>query len=301
VNGILLIDKPAGITSAEVVRRVKRRVDVKVGHLGTLDPFATGLLPLCLGEATKIAQFLNTADKGYEGVIQLGWATDTGDRTGQSTRTASVPDLSAVDLAELAHRFTGEQLQTPPMYSALKRDGVPLYRLARQGVEVERRPRPVRIERLRLEPGGPGRLHFSLACSKGTYVRVLAEDIGTALGSAAHLEALRRTAFGSFTLDAAVPLEAWNPDEPAGFITLPQALAHLPAVPIDRKASEAVRQGKSWPLTTLPADLGDAATLLDPAGHLVAVVVSKGRAWFYGRVIARGEDPAPNAVRARRL
>jgi tRNA pseudouridine55 synthase len=286
VNRILLIDKPEGITSAEAVRRVKRRVAVKVGHLGTLDPFATGLLPLCLGEATKIAQFLNTADKRYEGVIQLGCATDTGDRTGQPTRTTAVPDLTGADLADLARRFTGEQQQVPPMYSALKRDGVPLYRLARRGVEVDRPPRTVRIDDLRLEPSGAGRLRFRLACSKGTYVRVLAEDIGTALGSAAHLDALRRTAFGSFTIDAAVPLDAWDPEQPSGLVTLPQALAHLPAVPIDRQATEAVRQGKSWPLTALPTDLGSTATLLDPAGHLVAVVVCKGRAWAYGRVIA---------------
>src|SRR5262245_1641694 len=121
MHGIVLIDKPDGITSAEVVRRVKRRVKVKVGHPGTPDPFATGLLPLCLGEATKIAQFLNTADKRYEGIIELGAATDTGDRTGRSVRTAAVPDLAAVDLAGLARRFSGQLLQTPPMYSAVKR------------------------------------------------------------------------------------------------------------------------------------------------------------------------------------
>ena len=200
MNGLLLIDKPAGLTSAEVVRRVKRRVRVKVGHLGTLDPFATGLLPLCLGEATKIAQFLNTADKRYEGVIQLGWATDTGDCTGRQTASAAVSDRAAADLDAVARRFTGEILQKPPMYSAIKRDGVPLYRFARQGLEVERTPRPVRIAHLGLESVGSGRLRFVLACSKGTYVRVLAEEIGAALGTAAHLDALRRTSFGSFDI-----------------------------------------------------------------------------------------------------
>lgn len=286
MNGILLIDKPEGITSAEVVRRAKRRVAVKVGHLGTLDPFATGLLPLCLGEATKIAQFLNTADKRYEGVIQLGCATDTGDRTGQPTRSAALPDLTAVDLLAVARRFTGDILQTPPMYSALKRDGVPLYRLARQGMEVEREARPVRIDRLVLEPSGPGRLRFDLACSKGTYVRVLAEEIGAALESAAHLDTLRRTAFGSFVIESAVTIDAWDPTRPAGQMTLTQALAHLPAVSIDEGAATAVRQGKAWPLGALPANLGGQAMLLDPAGDVVAVVVSKGRAWSYGRVLA---------------
>lgn len=285
MNGILLIDKPAGLTSAEVVRRVKRRLPVKVGHLGTLDPFATGLLPLCLGEATKIAQFLNTADKRYEGIIQLGWATDTGDCTGRPRQSASVPEHNAADLDAVARRFTGEVLQKPPMYSALKRDGVPLYRFARQGVEVERTPRPVRIDRFVLEPAGPGRLRFTLACSKGTYVRVLAEDIGAALGTAAHLQALRRSGFGRFDIEEAVALDAWDPDQPTGVVTLRQALAHLPAVAIDGDGAAAARQGKAWPLVSLTADLGTHALLLDPAGDVVAVVVRKGPAWAYGRVL----------------
>jgi tRNA pseudouridine55 synthase len=285
MNGILLIDKPTGLTSAEVVRRVKRGSRVKVGHLGTLDPFATGLLPLCLGEATKIAQFLNTADKRYEGVIRLGSATDTGDRTGRPIRTAAVPDLAAADLDGLARRFSGELLQTPPMYSALKRDGVPLYRLARQGVEVERTARPVRIDRLELRLEGRGQLRFTVACSKGTYVRVLAEDIGAALGSAAHLEALRRTAFGSFAIGDALALDAWDAEPARGLVTLRQALAHLPAVPIDRAAAAAVRQGQAWPLAHLPAALDRDAMLLDPAGEVVAVAVRRGRAWAYGRVL----------------
>jgi len=285
MNGILLIDKPEGITSADVVRRVKRRAGAKVGHLGTLDPFATGLLPLCLGEATKIAQFLNTADKRYEGIIALGRSTDTGDRTGAALHTADVPDLARVDLAALAHRFEGDRMQTPPMYSALKRDGVPLYRLARQGVEVERSARPVRIERLALERSGTTGLRFQLDCSKGTYVRVLAEEIGAALGSAAHLDALRRTAFGPFTIEAAVTLDAWDPELPAGFVALHRALVHLPAVSIDRQGADAVRQGKSWPLRGLAADLGREAVLLGPAGDVVAVVVRNGPLWEYGRVL----------------
>jgi tRNA pseudouridine55 synthase len=288
MNGILLIDKPDGITSAEVVRRVKRRVGGKVGHLGTLDPFATGLLPLCLGEATKIAQFLNAADKRYEGIIELGAATDTGDRTGTPVRTAAVPDLAAVDLEALARRFAGEQLQTPPMYSALKRDGVPLYRLARRGVEVERTARPVRIDHLALEPAGPARLRFAIACSKGTYIRVVAEDIGAALGSAAHLHTLRRTAFGSFEVADAAVLEGWDPASGAGLVGLRQALGHLPVVALDDRTAEAARQGKTWVLNSLAPDLGDAATLLDRQGDVVAIVVAKERQWSYGRVFAKG-------------
>jgi tRNA pseudouridine55 synthase len=285
MNGILLIDKPDGITSAEAVRRVKRRVGVKVGHLGTLDPFATGLLPLCLGEATKIAQFLNTADKRYTGVIQLGSATDTGDRTGAPVRGAPVPDLTAVDLDALARRFVGEHLQTPPMYSALKRDGVPLYRLARKGVEVDRPARPVRIDALSFEVAEPAQLSFALACSKGTYIRVLAEEIGAALGTAAHLEALRRTGFGSFDIAQAAALDEWDPGKKPGFVSLRQALQHLPEVRLDDRAADAARQGKASVLSGLAADLGDAAVLLNRDGDVVAVVVNKAGQWAWGRVL----------------
>jgi tRNA pseudouridine55 synthase len=288
VNGILLIDKPVELTSAEVVRRVKRRLprSVKVGHLGTLDPFATGLLPLCLGEATKIAQFLNTADKRYSGVIQLGRATDTGDRTGTEQATAPLPDLATADLATLAARFTGALQQRPPMYSALKRDGVPLYRLARRGIEVERELRPVRIDALALEPEGADRLRFAVACSKGTYVRVLAEDLGQALGTVAHLTELRRTQFGAFSLDAAVGLDAWDPAQGRGLVGLCAALAHLPAVPIDQRTAAAARQGKAAVLAGLPDRQASAAMLVDPAGELAAVVVREQGGWRYGRVMA---------------
>ena len=287
MNGLVLIDKPEGLTSADVVRRVKRRVHVKVGHLGTLDPFATGLLPLCLGEATKIAQFLNTADKQYTGEIRLGWSTTTGDRTGERLDTAPVPELSQADLGAVAERFTGDLLQTPPMYSALKRDGVPLYRLARRGVEVERSPRPVRIDRLRVEQAGSDALRFSVACSKGTYIRVLAEDIGIALGSRGHLAALRRTAFGGFQIDAAAPLASLETSDalpPPGFVSLRAALAHLPTVPIDDDVAIAVRQGKAWVLRAIPASLGDTAALIGRDGEVAAVLVRSGSGWAYGRV-----------------
>jgi tRNA pseudouridine55 synthase len=288
VNGILLIDKPVDLTSAEVVRRVKRQLprNAKVGHLGTLDPFATGLLPLCLGEGTKIAQFLNTADKGYTGLIRLGAATGTGDRTGTVVGEAPVPSLDAASLADVVTRFTGEILQRPPMYSALKRDGVPLYRLARQGIEVERAERPVTIANLVLTREDPTHLRIDVACSKGTYVRVLAEEIGLALGTVAHLAELRRTQFGDFRIDQAVALDVWDPARPAGLMPLRQALAHLPAVPLDAAAVSAVRQGKSGVLTRL-ADLRvPAAALVDPHGQLAAVAVREHDRWRYGRVLA---------------
>lgn len=289
MNGVLLIDKPAGLTSAEVVRRIKRRLPTgtKVGHLGTLDPFATGILPLCLGEATKIAPFLNDSDKGYTGLIQLGTSTDTGDRTGQPTRHATVLPCAATVLEEVARRFTGALLQRPPMYSALKRAGVPLYRLARQGVEVERQARPVRVDALTLTAEAPGRLRFDVICSKGTYVRVLAEEIGAALGTAAHVWELRRTRFGAFTVaDAATLDDAWQPSSRKGALSVRDALQHLPALPLDATAVQAVRHGKEWVLARLPASDATAAVLLDPAGEVAALIVRHGGNWRYARVLA---------------
>lgn len=297
MNGILLIDKPEGLTSAAVVRRVKCQLPrgTKVGHLGTLDPFATGLLPLCLGEGTKIAQFLNTADKRYAGLVALGAATDTGDRTGTVRAEAPVPALDAATLAAVTSRFTGEIRQRPPMYSALKKDGVPLYRLARQGIEIEREERSVRIDRLLLESAGPSQLRLTVDCSKGTYVRVLAEEIGIALGTVAHLRELRRTGFGDFDLAQAVALEAFDPARPAGLIPLRAAVAHLPAVTLDAQGVRAVRQGKSGVLSRLAGLAASAAALVDPQGELAAVAVQERGHWRYGRVLA----PAFTASDAR--
>jgi tRNA pseudouridine55 synthase len=290
VNGILLIDKPAGITSAEVVRRIKHRLPrgTKVGHLGTLDPFATGLLPLCLGEGAKIAQFLNTADKRYEGVIQLGTATDTGDCTGTVVREAPAGRYDAAQLAEVCRRFRGAIRQRPPMYSAIKRDGVPLYRLAREGIEVERDARPVRIDHLALAAVGPDQLRLEVACSKGTYVRVLAEDIGAALGTVAHLRELRRTGFGDFAIEQAVPLAAFDPARPRGLVSVRDALAHLPTVVLDAQGALAARQGKIGALARLARFTAPAAALVDPEGQLAAVAVRDRDRWRYGRVFAPG-------------
>lgn len=290
MNGILLIDKPEGLTSADVVRRVKRQLPrgAKVGHLGTLDPFATGLLPLCLGEGTKIAQFLNTADKRYSGIVALGTATDTGDRTGTVVRQAAVPRIDAALLADVGRRFTGEIQQRPPMYSALKKDGVPLYRLARQGIEVERAERTVRIDRLGLELVSPSALRVEVACSKGTYIRVLAEDIGAALGTAAHLSELRRIGFGDFDVAQAVALAAFDATRPTGLVALRAAVGHLPAVTLDAQGVRAVRQGKSGVLSRLAGVRAPAAALVDPQGELAAVAVQEQGHWRYGRVLAPG-------------
>lgn len=289
VHGILLVDKPEGITSAEVVRRVKRRIGTKVGHLGTLDPFATGLLPLCLGDATKVAQFLNTSGKVYEGTVRLGVATDTGDRTGSVRDEKPVPAVTAAELDRVVEQFTGPVTQTPPMYSAIKRAGVPLYKLAREGVEVEREPRTVVIDELRLEPRGDERLAFRVACSKGTYVRVLAEDIGRALGTVAHLEELRRIGFGAFRLDhGAVDPDTWQPGSSAGLVSIRDALGHLPAVCLPERAVVATRRGQGWVLGEFAPAGGDErqALFLAADGAPLAVIERANTSWRFARVLA---------------
>jgi tRNA pseudouridine55 synthase len=284
MNGILIVDKPAGVTSAEVVRSVKRSARVKVGHLGTLDPFASGLLPLCLGEATKIAQFLNAVGKTYEGTIQLGQATDTGDCTGTITSTAVIPTFDPTTLAAVAQQFLGTSEQVPPMYSALKRDGVPLYKLARQGIEVERASRTIHIEDLHLEPAEDGQLRFAVSVSKGTYVRVLAEDIARAMGTVAHVKSLRRTRFGSFTLSHAVG-PGWEPGAP-GLLSIREALGHLPCIAVDADGATAARRGQGWWLAKAMANReGPEVVLIDPEGDVVAVVEKQGNHWQFARVL----------------
>jgi tRNA pseudouridine55 synthase len=293
MDGLLIVDKPEGITSAEVVRRVKARLRCKTGHLGTLDPFASGVLPLCLGEGTKIAQFLNTADKEYTGRIRLGVATETGDPTGSVASEALVPPLSATTLAEVQARFLGEQLQTPPMYSALKRDGSPLYKLARQGIEVDREPRRIIVEALVLGVVDAAHIEFRVVCSKGTYVRVLAEDLAAALGTVGHLASLRRTRFGAFPIDQAAALSALA-DGDVRVIALRPALAHLREIPLDPAAARRARQGYEPLLATLaPGGSNEAAKLVGADGSLAAVIgMNHEHGWRFLRVFAAKDTAA---------
>jgi len=286
MDGVLIVDKPEGLTSADVVRIAKRSLRVKVGHLGTLDPFATGVLPLCLGEGTKIAQFLNVADKIYTGRIRLGTDTDSGDRTGQAIRQAPVPELDATRLGAVAQRFVGDQLQTPPMYSAVKQGGVPLYKFARVGKEVERAPRSITVYRLELQSTGRDTLDFEVHCSKGTYVRVLAQEIAAALDSAGHLESLRRTAFGGFTLREALAIDDLKAGRCRGLLDLRLALGHLREIAIDAGCARRACQGQEAALRDLPpATPEETAKLIGPTGNLVAVVSAGGqRRWRFERV-----------------
>ncbi len=207
VHGVLLLDKPAGMSSTQALAKAKWLLNAeKAGHTGTLDPFATGLLPLCFGEATKFAQDLLEADKTYEATVQLGQATTTGDTEGEVIESRPV-DFGREQVEAVLATFRGPILQVPPMYSALKRDGKPLYEYARAGVTLERDARAVTIHALELIEFSPPQLKLRVHCSKGTYIRVLGEDIGRALGCGAHLSALHRTGIAALSVGAACSLE----------------------------------------------------------------------------------------------
>ena len=292
MTGVLLLDKPEGVTSAGVIRALKPRLaGTKVGHLGTLDPFASGLLPLCLGEATKVARYLLAEHKAYDGTIRLGTATDTLDREGATVETQAVPALDPSALAAVAARFLGPQKQVPPMFSALKRGGVPLYKLARKGIEVEREPRDVEVTRFTLALAAADRIDFSVACSKGTYVRVLAADVGRALGTVAHLERLRRTRVGRFELHEATSLpaiEAMAPGAALPLLDVRRALAEYRGFEASTDVLARLRQGRQDVLAALPGPAADeTALVLDPLGGVAAVIEARGTGpWRLVRLLA---------------
>ncbi|MFA6815022.1 MAG: tRNA pseudouridine(55) synthase TruB [Lentisphaeria bacterium] len=208
IDGLLLVDKPVDWTSHDVVNCVRRRFDLyKTGHCGTLDPFATGLLILLLGKATKLQDLLMSETKIYSGVMRLGEATDSQDRMGNVTAVKEVPKLVRGDLEALAGHFLGDQFQIPPMASAIKVDGKPLYKLAHQGKTIERKPRPISIKSFDITDVDLPDVGFRLCCSKGTYVRTIADDFGEKLGCGAHLEELRREQSGDFRVENAVSMD----------------------------------------------------------------------------------------------
>ena len=254
VSGVLLIDKPQGMTSQQVVSKVKYllKSDVhdskKAGHTGTLDPMATGLLPICLGEATKFSHYQLDAVKSYQAIIKLGEQTDTGDAEGEIIATIPVPNVTQAMLQSVTEQFLGEIMQVPPMYSALKKDGKKLYELAREGIEVERAARPLIIYELSLTPLSDQQLQLTVTCSKGTYVRVLAEDIAEALGTVGHLTALRRIRTGDFDIANAIPLADFTAlDIAARFdklLAVDACVHSLPSLVLDDSQSKRVQQGQ---------------------------------------------------------
>ncbi len=211
MEGILLIDKPGDHTSHDVVARLRGKLKMRrIGHAGTLDPMATGLLIILVGKATRVSQYLISLDKEYEGTIELGKVTDTQDAEGEVMETRPVPPLTEAQVKAAMDGFLGDQYQTPPMYSAVKIDGVPLYKSARKGVEVEREPRFIRVMSWELTGFALPRFDFRLRCTKGTYVRTLGHDLGQRLACGAHLAALRRTATDKFHVSQAVTLDELN-------------------------------------------------------------------------------------------
>lgn len=254
VSGVLLIDKPQGMTSQQVVSKVKYllKSDVhdskKAGHTGTLDPMATGLLPICLGEATKFSHYQLDAVKSYQAIIKLGEQTDTGDAEGEIIATSPVPHVTQTMLQSTTEQFLGEIMQVPPMYSALKKDGKKLYELAREGIEVERAARPLTIYQLSLTPLSDQQLQLTVTCSKGTYVRVLAEDIAKALGTVGHLTALRRIQTGDFEIANAITLADFAAlDVAARFdklLAVDACVHSLPSLVLDDNQSKRIRQGQ---------------------------------------------------------
>ena len=264
VDGVLLLNKPVGITSNAALQKAKWLLNAKkAGHTGTLDPFADGLLPLCFGEATKFSAYLLDADKHYRAVQQLGVTTTTGDPEGEVLSRAEV-HASCADIAAVLPRFVGEIEQIPPMHSALKHQGRPLYEYARAGIEIDRPPRKVTIRSLGMIECAPPRVVLEVQCSAGTYIRTLAQDIGAALGCGAHLTALTRLGSGGFTLEQAhtlAELEAIEPAQRHALLLPPDCLvAHLPAVQLDDAEAEALRQGRSIAYATTEPGLMRAYT-----------------------------------------
>jgi tRNA pseudouridine55 synthase len=217
-DGAILVDKPAGPTSHDVVGAIRHQFQIKkVGHCGTLDPGATGLLIILLGRATKLSEKLMGSDKVYEGTIKLGETTDSYDADGELVTSLPVPPLTLEELNETAATFIGDQMQMPPMVSAIKKNGVPLYKLARKGIEVERTPRFIHIYNYRFTSYSEPIARFRVACTKGTYVRSLAHDLGEKIGCGAHLQTLRRVTAGKFEVAEALPFEPLLKLTPAEF------------------------------------------------------------------------------------
>ncbi len=254
VDGVVLLDKPAGLSSNQALQRVRRLYNArKGGHTGTLDPFATGLLPLCFGEASKTTAFLLDARKTYRAVARFGAATSTGDPEGEVVAEGPVPDADTAAMQGLLTRFTGEIEQVPPMYSAIKIDGKPLYELARQGITVPRKPRNVTIHRLEVQDWSPPDLAFEVECSKGTYIRTLAEDLASSLGTVAHLVSLRRLAVGPFSGEGMVTLETLEAAAEQGtlqdhLLPVDAGLPDWPVATLDEAGASAFQNGNPAPL-----------------------------------------------------
>lgn len=267
MNGFLVIDKPQGITSFDVVRTIRRTLKVRrVGHCGTLDPMATGVLPVAIGEATRLVEFVMDGEKIYHGTLKLGETTDTQDAEGTILTRCAVVGIDRVQIEQAVSTLLGPIKQLPPMYSALKRDGVPLYELARKGIEVERATRAIEIYRFEICAVDLPFVSFEVTCSKGTYVRTLAHDLGAKLGCGAHLTALRRLKSGAFTESESITLEQLQDDSEVQLLPVSSALAALPALALSADALLRLKNG-------VPPQQSEASTEEDfPAPGTVVIL-----------------------------
>jgi tRNA pseudouridine55 synthase len=276
MDGILLLDKSKGLSSAALVALVKKKCKPqKIGHGGTLDPMATGLLPMALDEGTKLLSFLLGGDKEYIAEATLGAITDTDDAEGKTTQTKDYAHITPAQIEETLLQQRGIIWQKPPVYSALKRDGNPLYKLARQGEEVETEARQVEVKELEILSIKVPIVRFRVACGKGTYIRSMARDLGEALGCGAHLSALRRTKVGTFSIEQAKTLEEISASD---LIPCAQALSFLPSVQADEMLAKKVSNGLKMPASALgfSALLQGAVCVLTIQGELLAVAVLDG-------------------------
>ncbi len=283
-DGLFIVDKPDGLTSLEVVKEVKQRFGVKkAGHIGTLDPFATGVLPIVINEGTKLVPFLEQEPKEYEGTLKLGEETKTDDLTGEVVSRKPWESVTPQAIQEAFQTFSGKIYQIPPMFSAIKVQGQPLYRLARKGIEIERKEREVKIFQIQIDEMNLPYVDFKVSCSKGTYIRTLAKDIGRKIGCGAHLCQLRRVRSGPFTLDSAIPwrrlkdltdLQALQP----WLISLEEALPRLPELVGNERLVKKVRFGNEMAVRdlsfqSLPAfEKGEWIKITSPGEGLVAIL-----------------------------
>ncbi|MFT3841777.1 MAG: tRNA pseudouridine(55) synthase TruB [Myxococcaceae bacterium] len=284
-GGVLVVDKPKGPTSHDVVERVRRALgNLKAGHTGTLDPMATGVLPVVVGEATKLSQFILEKDKAYEAAVQLGVSTDSYDAMGNVAQERPVPALSHELLEAALAKFRGSFEQKPPMFSAVKVAGKRLYELARKGEEVERPSRPVTVHELVLQDFTQSELRLKVRCSKGFFVRTLAHELGEALGCGAHLKALRRTLSGPFTLEQALPLEKIEQLGAAAvqsLVSMERALEEMPAFTVSAAEVSRVLHGGVVELAGPPG----LHRVLSPSGQLLAIAELVGGRLKYRRVM----------------
>ena len=292
-NGILLLDKPRGLTSNGALQRVRRAYGAEsAGHVGTLDPMATGMLPLCLDEATKVIAEIESGAKCYEFTIQLGARTDTGDAEGAVIEQAAVPPLDPAAIEAVLGRFRGVQPQVPPMYSALKREGRPLYELARKGIEVERAARTIDIRRLALVDRSESALNLECECAKGTYVRVLGEDLARALGTLGHLTRLRRRWVEPFREMPMVSLEAALEGAADRRDLLPPdaALQALPRVALSDEQTAALRHGQAVRPDCAPLPMGRRVRLYGPGEVFLGLAEPLADGWLQPRRLMSGHS-----------